>query len=108
MVNIQGINHEIASESLLGAVDASIKEQFYGAHVCFKDTSGQFLDEFSIGYNTWTGTPYNSEARVLLEAYKLFDKLDYDRPYGKVQLWTDNKKLSDILNKTYLSNSDMA
>ena len=61
-----------------------------------------------LGHNKWSRTPYNSEACILHEAYKFLGSLNYNRPYRKVKLWTDNKRLYNVLNKPNLSNLYMA
>ena len=104
---IHGIDHEIASDSLLGCVDASVKHIAYGAHLCFKDITDSFTYEYSIGSNCWNELPYYSEARILLEAYRVLRRLPYNRPYRSVQMYSDNKRLCDILNKERLTTTDM-
>lgn len=39
---ILGIHYKVASESLMGCVETSIKLPFYGAHACFYNPSDQF------------------------------------------------------------------
>ena len=107
VINVDGMELEIASDSLIGCVDASVKENMYGAHLCFKDTTDTFTHEYSIGSNQWQETPYYGEARILLEAYRVLGKLPYNRPYGSIKMLSDNKKLCNVLNKRHLTPTDV-
>ena len=105
---IDELEEYIETDCAIACVDAYVKENSFGGHIYITEKNDVFNEQWSIGSNTCSFNQYVGEARTLLELFRRLKPFTSIDNLGGIRIYSDNKKLVNIINKPDLRYSDLA